>query len=176
MGGVAVWRVDSKSGPRARAMASSIVPQGLVGLLSLSELVEGGGRVVLLADVEVEVDVEAAVVGGERMTEARRRGWRGLLLLLCREVEVEVSAAWGRWRLAPHVPASPGTWIGGSRGSSEPSFDCSCLGLAFILDSSGKFSAHEVELSPNPLPEPDSGFGVFDELERLPLPNMSDVG
>ena len=48
-------------------MASSIVRQGLV---------VGSGSVFEGRDVLFEE--EEAVVGGERMTEARRRGWRGL--------------------------------------------------------------------------------------------------
>lgn len=73
VGGVArvvAVAADSKRGPRARLMASSIVRQGLfVGSGSGFDGAEGR---------DVLFDEEEAVVGGERMTEARRRGWRGL--------------------------------------------------------------------------------------------------
>ena len=104
-GGVA-RAADSKSGPRARLMASSIVRQGLfVGSGSGFEGAEG--RDVLFYE-------EEAVVGGERITDARRRGWRGLWF--GREVDEDslvvvslllASRVGGLCRLT--VSASPGT-------------------------------------------------------------------
>lgn len=71
VGGVAREAVESKRGPRVRLMlmASSIVRQGL---LAESDSVAAGREALDVEDVD-------AVVGGERITEARRRGRRGLL-------------------------------------------------------------------------------------------------
>ena len=135
-GGVA-RAADSKRGPRARLMASSIVRQGLfVGSGSGFDGAEGR---------DVLFEEEEAVVGGERMTEARRRGWRGLWFGRVVEEDslVVVSLllaprAGGLCRLAPQVSASPGTWIGARRCSSAASIESSGLEFAFILASSGK--------------------------------------
>lgn len=59
------------------------------------------------------------------------------------------------------------------RCSSPPSPDRFDLGLAVIRKSSGKTFGHVVEASPPLLVVPLSGFGVLEELDRAPLPNMS---
>lgn len=127
--------VDSKRGPRARLMASSIVRQGLF-VDSGSGLDGAEGRDVLF-------DEEEAVVGGERMTEARRRGWRGLWFGRVAEedslVVVSLLLASRVGRLCRlEESASPGTWIGVRRCSSAASIESSGRGFAFILASSGK--------------------------------------
>lgn len=175
-GGVA-REEDSKSGPRVRLRAFSIVRQALLEA-SASLLEVGVGREELVeAEPEPEPDV---VVGGERITEARRRGRRGLWFVRVVEEEplVVVSAlllaSLVDWlcRLAQDV-ASPGTWVGERRCSSPVSLEGSCLGLAVIRRSSGKVSDHDVEASPPLLVVPLSGFGVPEELDRAPEPNMS---
>ena len=70
VGGVAREEA-SKSGPRVRLRAFSIVRQAV--LEASASRFEAVGRE--LVEAEAEPDV---VVGGERMTEARRRGRRGL--------------------------------------------------------------------------------------------------
>lgn len=151
--------------------ASSMVRQALLDDSASLSLFEAVGREL----VEVEPDV---VVGGERITEARRRG-----LWFVRVVEEDplvvvstlllASVAKGLCRLAPQDAASPGTGIGASRCSSPPSPEGSGLGLAVIRNNSGKASVHDA--SPPLLVVPLSGFGVLEELDRVPLPNMSPV-
>jgi hypothetical protein len=173
-GGVA-REEDSKSGPRVRLRAFSIVRQALLEA-SASLFDEGVG----LELVEAEAEPDVVVVGGERITEARRRGRRGLWFVRVVEEDplVVVSALllaslvdW-LYRLAQDV-ASPGTWVGERRCSSPASLEGSCLGLAVIRRSSGKVSDHDVEASPPLLVVPLSGFGVPEELDRAPEPNMS---
>lgn len=133
-GGVA-RAADSKRGPRARLMASSIVRQGL--------LVGSGSGFDGAAGRDVLFEEEEAVVGGERMTEARRRGWRGLWFGRAVEevslvvVSLLLASKLGR-RCRLKVSSSPGAWIGARRCSSETSIESSGLVFAFILASSGK--------------------------------------
>jgi hypothetical protein len=173
-GGVA-REEDSKSGPRVRLRAFSIVRQALLEA-SASLFDEGVGREL----VEAEAEPDVVVVGGERITEARRRGRRGLWFVRVVEedplvvVSALLLASLVDWlcRLAQDV-ASPGTWVGERRCSSPASLEGSCLGLAVICRSSGKVSDHDVEASPPLLVVPLSGFGVPEELDRAPEPNMS---
>ena len=137
VGGVA-RAADSKRGPRARLMASSIVRQGLLfGSGPGFGFAGAEGREVLFEE-------EEAVVGGERMMEARRRGWRGLWFgrVVVEEDSLVVvsllraSMVGRRCRL--RVSSSPGAWIGARRCSSAASIESSGLVFAFILASSGK--------------------------------------
>jgi hypothetical protein len=172
VGGVAREEA-SKSGPRVRLRAFSIVRQAV--LEASASRFEAVGRE--LVEAEAEPDV---VVGGERMTEARRRGRRGLWFVRVLEedplvvVSTLLLASVLGWlcRLAPQDAASPGTWIGASRCSSPPSPEGSGLGLAVIRRSSGNASDQpSIPLLVVPL----SGFGVLDELDRVPLPKISPV-
>jgi hypothetical protein len=173
-GGVA-REEDSKRGPRVRLSAFSIVRQALLEA-SASLLEVGVGREELV-EAEAEADV---VVGGERITEARRRGRRGLWFVRVVEedplvvVSALLLASLVDWlcRLAQDA-ASPGTWVGERLCSSPASLEGSCLGLAVIRKSSGKVSDHDVEVSPPLLVVPLSGFGVPEELDRAPVLNMS---
>jgi hypothetical protein len=92
---------------------------------------------------EVLFEEEEAVVGGERMTEARRRGWRGLWFGRVVEEDSLVvvslllaSMVGRRWPL--RVSSSLGAWIGARRCSSAASIESSGRVFAFILASSGK--------------------------------------
>jgi hypothetical protein len=151
---------DSKRGPRVRLKAFSIVRQALLEA-SASLFEEGVGREELV-EAEAEPDV---VVGGERITEARRRGRRGLWFVRVVEedplvvVSALLLASLDDWlcRLAQDA-ASPGG---------------SCLGLAVIRSSSGKVSDQDIEASPPLLVVPLSGLGVPEELDRAPVPKMS---
>ena len=174
VGGVAREEA-SKSGPRVRLRAFSIVRQAV--LEASASRFEAVGRELVEAEAEAEPDV---VVGGERMTEARRRGRRGLWFVRVFEedplvvVSTLLLASVLGWlcRLAPQDAASPGTWIGASRCSSPPSPEGSGLGLAVIRRSSGNASDQpSIPLLVVPL----SGFGVLDELDRVPLPKISPV-
>ena len=158
---------------RVRLRAFSIVRQAV--LEASASRFEAVGRE--LVEAEAEPDV---VVGGERMTEARRRGRRGLWFVRVFEedplvvVSTLLLASVLGWlcRLAPQDAASPGTWIGASRCSSPPSPEGSGLGLAVIRRSSGNASDQpSIPLLAVPL----SGFGVLDELDRVPLPKISPV-
>jgi hypothetical protein len=107
-GGVA-REEDSKSGPRVRDRAFSIVRQAVFEA-SASLFDEAVGRE--LFDVEADADV-----GGERMTEARRRGRRGVWFVRVVEEDPLVvvstlllaSVLGGLCRLAPQDAVSPGT-------------------------------------------------------------------
>jgi hypothetical protein len=166
---------DSKRGPRVRLKAFSIVRQALLEA-SASLFEEGVGREELV-EAEPEPDV---VVGGERITEARRRGRRGLWFVRVAEedplvvVSALLLASLVDWlcRLAQDA-ASPGACIGERRCSSPASPEGSCLGLAVIRRSSGNVSDHDVEASPPLLVVPLSGLGVPEELDRAPVPKMS---
>ena len=169
---------DSKRGPRVRLKAFSIVRQALLEA-SASLFEEAVGREELV-EAEAGAEPDAVVVGGERITEARRRGRRGLWFVRVMEedplvvVSALLLASLDDWlcRLAQDA-ASPRTWVGERRCSSPASPGGSCLGLAVIRSSSGKVSDQDVEASPPLLVVPLSGLGVPEELDQAPVPKMS---